>query len=365
MRVIIDVMGGDHAPLETLKGTMMAAAQCKASFLLIGDENEINRIAEEQGFDLRHFDILHTPTVITMEDDPLSVVRGKKDSSMSEGLRVLAEGKGDVFVSAGNTGALFTGATLIVRRIRGIRRAAIGSVLPMLKPCLLIDSGANVTVSEEDLLQFAAMGSAYMEKMYGIESPAAGLLNNGTEEHKGTPMHQSANKLLGESTAIRYVGNVEANAVPFGVCDVLVTDGFTGNVLLKSMEGMGKMLLSEVKGAFMKNRVTQLSALLMKKSVQEIKHRFDASEYGGAPFLGISRPVIKAHGSSDAKAFKNAILEAIRYAESDVIYDIAEAAERFNAEKKADEQKRDISENTPERGEKNENLTNSAEAKGE
>lgn len=348
MRVIVDVMGGDNAPLELVRGAVAASLACNASFLLVGDRDEIERIAEENKFDLSGFDIVHTPTAITMEDQPLAVMREKKDSSMSIGLRLLADGQGDAFVSAGNTGALFTGATLIARKVRGIRRAAIGSVLPATTPCLLLDSGANVTVSEEDLEQFAVMGSAYMRKMFGLEAPAVGLLNNGTEDCKGTPLQLAANQRLRACAEINYVGNVEGNAVPFGACDVLVTDGFTGNVFLKTMEGVAKLLLKSVKGVFTKNGLTKLSALLVKSSFTEMKKMFDTSEYGGAPFLGISKPVVKAHGSSDARAIKNAILEAIRYAESDVIYEIAEAAESFANKKKTAKE----AENTPEWGEK-------------
>ena len=336
MRVIVDVMGGDNAPFELVKGAVAASKRINASFILVGDRDRIERIAESERFDLSRFDIIHTPTVIHMEDDPLSVVRAKKDSSMSVGLRMLAEGQGDAFVSAGNTGALFTGATLIVRKVRGVQRAAIGSVLPVCEPCILLDCGANVTVTDEYLEQFAVMGSAYIRKMFHIESPTVGLLNNGTEEHKGTPLHIEANHRLKNCTSIHYVGNVEGNAVPFGKCNVVVTDGFAGNVFLKTMEGTAKMLLKALKGTFMKNGLTKFSALLMKGALAEMKQRFDPSEYGGSPFLGISKPVVKAHGSSDAKAFCNAIRAAVEYAESGVIYEIAEEAERFAATKKAE-----------------------------
>ena len=331
MRVIVDIMSGDNAPGEILKGTVAAAAELNASFILVGNEEEINTLAAENGYDLRRFDIIHTDSVITMEDDPLSVVRAKKDSSMGLGLRLLSEGRGDVFVSAGNTGALFTGASLIVRRIRGVRRAAIGTLLPTAAPCLLLDSGANVTVSPEDLSEFAVMGSAYMHKVTGIEDPTVGLLNNGVEEHKGTPLQVEANALLAKVPDIHYVGNVEGNAAAFGACHVLVTDGFTGNVFLKSAEGIGKLLMHAVKDVFLKNAVTKLSALLVRRSLADLKRTFDPAEYGGAPFLGISKPVVKAHGSSDARAFKNAILAAASYAESDVIYEIATATERHRA----------------------------------
>ncbi len=337
MRVIVDVMGGDKAPLEMVKGAAAAAAESQARFILIGDRGQIERVAEEEGIDLSPFEIVHTEEVITMEDEPLSVVRTKKESSMARGLRMLADGEGDAFVSTGNTGALFTGATLIVRKIRGIHRAAIGTLLPMSEPCVLLDTGANVSVTAEDLEQFAVMGSAYIRKMCGVYEPTVGLLNNGTEEGKGTPLQIEANKRLRECPSISYVGNVEGNTVPFGACNVLVTDGFTGNIFIKSIEGVGRLILSSVKEMFLKNGISRLSALMVKGSLSELKHTFDPAEYGGSPFLGISRPVVKAHGSSDARAFQNAILAAIRYAESEVIYDIADEAERFRRVKQETE----------------------------
>lgn len=331
MRVIVDVMGGDRAPLEQLRGVVLAANELNASFILVGNRQVIEPLAAEHDLDLRRFDLIHTDTVISMEDDPLCVVRAKKDSSMSVGLRLLSEGRGDAFVSAGNTGALFTGATLIVRKVRGVQRAAIGSILPAPTPCVLLDTGANVTVTPEYLEQFAVMGSAYMRKVFGIECPTVGLLNNGTEDCKGTPLHIEANARLRACDSIRFIGNVEGSAVPFGVCNVVVTDGFTGNVFVKTMEGMGKLMLGLVKDMYTKNSMTRLSALMVKKSLSEIKHAYDPAEYGGSPFLGISKPVVKAHGSAEARAFKSAIRNAVRYAECGAIYDIAEEAERFAA----------------------------------
>lgn len=336
MRIIVDIMGGDRAPLETLAGAVEASRLLNASFILVGNRDEIEAIAAQRGYDLSRFDIVHTPTVITMEDDPLSVVRAKKDSSMSVGLRLLAEGQGDAFVSTGNTGALFTGATLIVRKVRGIQRAAIGTILPTADiPSVLLDTGANVTVTAEYLEQFAVMGSAYIKKMFGISTPSVGLLNNGTESHKGTPLHVEAYQRLSACPSIEFIGNVEANAACRGACNVVVTDGFTGNIFLKSIEGASKVLMRAVKGVFTKNNISKLSALLIKRSFGDLKRQFDPSEYGGSPFLGISKPVVKAHGSSDARAFSNAIRAAVTYAESGVIYEIAEEAERFAAARKA------------------------------
>lgn len=333
MRIIVDVMGGDNAPLETVKGVCQAAAEYNASYILVGDKSEIEKVALENELDIGKFEIVHTETVITLEDEPLSVMRAKNDSSMSIALKMLSEGRGDVLVSSGNTGALFTGATLIVRKIKGINRAALAGVLPMSQPMLLLDCGANISVTDECLEQFAVMGSAYMKKVYGIESPRVGLLNSGAEAHKGTQLQLDAYKRLLARDDINFVGNVEADLVPFDGCDVLVTDGFTGNVLLKSTEGMGR-LLTHILNDVYSTRAAKVSALVIKKKIDALKKDFDASERGGAPLLGISRPVIKAHGSSDAKAFKNAIKQAINYYNSGILYDIAGVAAEFVAKRK-------------------------------
>lgn len=335
MRIIVDVMGGDNAPLETVKGVCEAALEFSASYIIVGNKPEIEKIAEENNLDLRRFEIVHTESVVTMEDDPLSVVRAKDDSSMSVGLHLLAEGKGDAFVSTGNTGALFTGATLIVRKIKGVQRPALAMMVPVNPPMLLLDCGANVVVNDEYLEQFAVMGSAYMNKMHGVGMPRVGLLNNGAEECKGTDLQRAAYGRLSACKRIHFVGNIEANEIVNGVCDVLVTDGFTGNILLKSIEGMGKLIMRSLKDIFYANSLTKMSALMVKKRLTDFKKSFDATEYGGAPLLGISRPVIKAHGSSNAKAFKNAIRQAIAYSNSQIIYDIADAAAEFAAAKKA------------------------------
>ncbi len=336
MKIILDVMGGDKAPEETVKGAIMAAKSFDAEFVLVGDRNEIERIAAAEVFDLSRIEVVHTDSVVTMEDDPLGAARAKKDSSMMMGLRMLAEGKGDALVSTGNTGALFTGATLIVRKLKGLHRAGIGAVLPCQKPVLLLDTGANVTVTETDLEQFAVMGSAYMRKVYGIERPRVGLLNNGAEECKGTDLQRAAYALLSQNPDVNFVGNIEGSVLPFDVCDVLVTDGFTGNILLKTMEGVGKMILKKMKEVFYATPVTKLAALTMKPHLKTMKQELDPSEHGGAPILGLSKPVIKAHGSSDARAFYNAIRQAIDYAESGAVEEVAAAAGAYAARKKAE-----------------------------
>ena len=245
MRMIVDCMGGDNAPLEMLKGVIDAKAELGGDYLLVGHKTQLETLAKENGLDLSGFEILHAETVITMEDDSMAF-REKKDSSMTLALRALANGEGDAMVSCGNTGALFAGASLTVRRIKGVHRAALAALLPFKPPVLLLDCGANVTVQPDFLVQFATMGSAYMKALYGMENPRVGLLNNGTEEHKGTPLQTEANQLLKACPDINFVGNVEGNRIAFDTCDVLVTDGFTGNVCLKTLEGMGKMFASRM-----------------------------------------------------------------------------------------------------------------------
>lgn len=329
-------MGGDHAPFEILKGVYEASREFGIDYILVGDRRAIENISLENGFDLGNCEIVDATTVITMDDDPLCVVRSKSDSSMSIALKLLANGQGDAVVSAGNSGALFTGASLIVRKIRGVKRAAIASVLPFSPPVMLLDSGANLTVTDECLEQFAAMGAAYMRNCLDVENPRVGLLNNGVEDCKGTELQLAAYKRLSAAENINFVGNVEADKISRDACDVLVTDGFSGNVLLKCTEGMGKLMINELKGMFLASSLSKLSALLVKKHIRELKHRYDSSEYGGAPILGISKPVIKAHGSSKAKAIKNAIRQAITVVQTGVTYDIAREAEQFEKKRMAE-----------------------------
>ena len=246
--------------------------------------------------------------------------------------------RGDAFVSTGNTGALFTGANLIVRKVKRVKRPAIASLLPLQPPVLLADSGANVVVTPEYLEQFAIMGSAYMKHVMGVEDPRVGLLNNGEEEHKGTELQIETYKILKANESINFVGNVEGNRVMQDTCDVIVADGFTGNIFLKTMEGLGKMMLKTLKSTLYSKVRTRAAGLLIKKEMAGIKKTFDAGELGGAPILGISKPVIKAHGSSKAKAFKNAIRQAIAYSDTMLTTEIEEALAEVAARKKAAEE---------------------------
>ncbi|MBR7117729.1 MAG: phosphate acyltransferase PlsX [Clostridia bacterium] len=333
MRILIDAMSGDNAPLEIIKGVALAKKEYpEHTYMLVGNENVVSDTAIKNGINLSGIEIIDSVSVITMEDNPLCVIRSKKDSSMSVGLKALATGDADAFVSAGNTGALITGATIIVKRIPGINRAAIASVLPLGNPVLLMDSGANLTVTSDNICQFAFMGAKYMEKIYNIDRPRVGLLNNGTEYNKGNPLQIESYQLLLDS-GLEFVGNVEGKAVPFNVCDVLVTDGFTGNIFLKTVEGMGKFMLSMLKEVLTTNIVTKVSTLTMGEKIRELKHRFDAGEHGGAPLLGISRPVIKAHGSSDANAIKNAIRQTIHFVETGINDEIKAFAMDYDIKK--------------------------------
>ena len=331
MKIIIDVMSGDHAPLALIQGAAMAAdAYPEVEITVVGREDVIRRLAGENGISLDKLTIEHAESVMDMEDKPMSVIREKKDSSMSIGLELLKNGKGDAFVSAGNTGALIAGATLLVRRLRGIQRAGIATILPFPHPVMLLDSGANLLLTPENQEQFAVMGATYMEKIFGIEDARVGQLNNGTEYNKGMPLQVESYITLSKS-GVNFIGNVESKEIPFNACDVLVADGFLGNIVLKYTEGMGKFMLKTLKSLFYSNKMGMVAGLMLKKQVGVLKKQFDASEYGGAPLLGIAKPVIKAHGSSDAVAIKNAVRQAIEFVKTDVNADI----ERRIAEKLA------------------------------
>ena len=336
MRILIDVMSGDNAPLELIRGAVLAHTEYpQLSIGIVGQQEVIEDVAATEGLSLEGIDVLPSTSVIQMEDKALAVVREKKDSSMSVGLHALAAGEADAFVSAGNTGALIAGATLLVRRIRGIHRAGIASVLPFPTPVLLMDCGANLEVSPENLEQFAFMGSLYMEKVYGLAKPRVGLINNGTEYNKGLPLQIAAYERLSRSE-LNFVGNVEGKTLPLGSCDVAVTDGFTGNITLKLIEGMGKFFSAALKDLFHTNMTTLVSGLLIRSKIGDFKKKFDASEHGGAPLLGISKPVIKAHGSSDANAIKNAVHQAMTFISTGINYDIAAWAEACAARTKAE-----------------------------
>lgn len=323
MKIIVDAFGGDNAPLEILKGAAMAVAEYDVDILLTGDEQTIRQVAEENGISLNRMEIEHTTDVMPMDAHPKSLLRQYKDSSMAVALRLLSEGKGDAAVSAGSTGALLMGGTFIVKRIKGVSRPALAPVMPSDNdPFMLIDCGANADCRPEMLVQFAQMGSIYMSHMYPREGgPRVGLLNVGTEDTKGGELQQATFPLLKES-GLNFVGNIEARDVPAGVADVVVADGFAGNVLLKTLEGTVDMMLKNMKAAFVSSLLTKIGAMLVMPGLRMLKKKLSTSEYGGAVLLGINAPVIKAHGNSKAEGFRSAIRVAAEFAKSGAIAQI-------------------------------------------
>ncbi len=331
MKIILDAMGGDHAPEAPVLGAVDAARKYGCQITLVGRGEEILAALKKNNIaDLpKGLEIANAEDVVDMHDDPAAVIRTRKDSSMVVGLKMLAEGQGDAFISAGSTGALLTGATLIVKRVKGIRRAAMGPAMPNKAGgrTVIVDCGANAECTPEFLLQFALVGSLHAKKSFGLESPKVGLLNIGTEDSKGTALQKEAYALLkqaGEQGLIHFVGNVEARDVPLGAVDVVVCDGFSGNVLLKTIEGTAMFMGSLMKRMFKKNVFTMLGYLFSKSGVRDLMKMLDYREIGGTQFLGIRKPVIKAHGSSDALAFCN----AVRQAEAAVQANIADELEQ-------------------------------------
>ena len=324
MRIIIDAMGGDNAPEEIVKGAVRAKRELGVDVTLVGIEERVRECLAAEGCD--DIDVVNATEIVTMEDDPSTAIRRKKDSSMAVALNLLRDGAGDAVVSAGSTGALLTGATLTVKRIRGIRRAALAPVLPAGEHgVMLIDCGANVECTAEYLLQFAFMGSFYARKLMGCEAPRVGLLNVGTEDTKGGTLQHQAFALLkkaGDEGRINFVGNVEGTDVFAGKAEVVVTDGFTGNVLLKTTEGVIKFMMGALKGVFYKSTVNKLAAAVLKGDLKEMKKSMDVNEVGGTALIGISKPVVKAHGSSNAASIFAAVRQAIAFADSGLIGDI-------------------------------------------
>lgn len=328
MKIIVDGFGGDNAPHEILLGCAQAMEELGVEILLTGDRARLESAAKEAGIaePFSHMEILECGDMLTMEDDPVSVIKEKTDSSMAVGLRALAQGRGDAFASAGNSGALVVGATTIVKRIRGVKRVAFAPILPKSKGFfMLIDGGANTDCRPEMLLQFAMMGSAYMKKVMGLEAPRVGLANVGTEPHKGDSLRREAYALLSACPDFRFAGNVEARALPFDACDVAVADGFTGNMLLKMYEGVAMAVMGMVKGVLTKSLKNKLAASMVYGDMKALKKQVDYNEYGGAPILGARSPVFKIHGSAKASTVKNALRLARDYTQSGVIDELAAA----------------------------------------
>lgn len=325
MRIVVDAFGGDNAPLEIVKGASDASKQFNAEITLTGNKETIEKIIADNNLSFfGDLIIVDTDDVISMHDEPTTIRKEHANSSMALAFKELCENKADAFVSAGSTGAIVVGGTLIVKRIKGIKRPALGGLIPSPNGhYMLLDMGANSECRPEMLAQFGIMASVYLENVEGIKNPKIGLLNIGVEDTKGDELRKEAYKLLQEAP-INFVGNVESRDMPKGVCDAIIADGFTGNIALKLIEGTSITLFKMIKQALYKNIINKIAALILKKDLYSLKAMMDSSEVGGAPLLGVSRPVIKAHGSSDAKAIKNAIRQAIIFTEKNVINTISE-----------------------------------------
>ena len=339
MKIIVVAMGGDNAPKAPVLGAIQANKAYGVDIILVGRGEDILKVLADNGIaDLpAGVEVAHASEVVEICDNPATAFREKKDSSLTVGLNLLKEGKGEAFVSAGSTGALLSAATLMVKRIKGTRRAALAPVVPTGKGgAILIDAGATAECTPEYLHQFAFMGSYYAERVLGRLEPKVGLLNIGAEPSKGTDLQREAHVLLtkaGQEGRINFVGNIEAREAVYGEVDVIVSDGYSGNIFLKTMEGTGGFLAKELKGMFKKNLITKLGALCVKDGLMGFKKLMDAGEVGGTALVGISKPVIKAHGSSDAYAIKNAIRQAATFASSGIIEDVVENIDHMRLEK--------------------------------
>lgn len=328
MKIIVDAMGGDNAPVEIVKGALAAHKAYGTEIVLVGRAAQVLKAVEDCGEKTLSagVEIRDASEVVEIADDPATAFKKKKDSSLTVGLNMLKDGLGDGFVSAGSTGALLSGATLVVKRIRGIRRAALCPQIPVLGGrAVLCDAGANAKCTPEYLLQFAFLGSYYAHRVMGVEKPRVGLLNIGAESEKGDTLRHETYAVLdraGQAGRIHFIGNIEASDAMLGGTDVIVTDGFSGNVMLKSLEGTAKFMSKELKSMFLSGTKTKLAAVLMKEQMAGFKRMMDPGEVGGTPFLGITKPVIKAHGGSDAKAIQNAVRQAAEFAKSGFIADV-------------------------------------------
>ena len=336
MKIILDGMGGDNAPEEIVKGAVAAAGEIEDEIIIVGDPNAIEKQLKKCKYKGNKISIRPASEVITMEDSPVKAIRHKKDSSLVVGLNMLRDGEGDMFVSAGNTGALIVGSRLLLGRIRGIDRPALASIYPDMtggEPCLLVDAGASSESKARNMLEYGLMGSIYVEKVWGRERPRVGLVNLGAEESKGTSVTKDAYQMLAASK-LNFIGNVEGRDVPKGVFDVIVCDGFTGNVILKLTEGVSLSIFKLIKNTLKSNVKAMVGGALVKSKLNGLKDEFDYEEYGGAPVLGVSGPVIKMHGSSTARAVRSAIIRGLPYARENVVdiirqemLDIAETIE--------------------------------------
>lgn len=323
MKIALDGFGGDNAPIEILKGAALARKEYKIDIVVTGKTEKMKKIAADNGISLEGIELAEASEVMTAEDEAKTVLKQKSDSSMAVALKMVAEGLTDAVVTAGPTGAFLMGATMIVKRIKGVKRPALGAVMPGLNnPFILIDCGANAEVRPEMLEQFGMMGSVYMKNILGVENPRAAIANNGAEEGKGTDLQRNAYNLMRDNKAINFIGNIEGREIPEGNCEVVVTDGFTGNIILKTIEGMAASMFTMLKDVMLGNMWTKTAAMMLKPGLKQLKSKTDYTEYGGAPLIGLRKPVVKAHGSSDANAIKNAVRQAVQWSESGIIAEI-------------------------------------------
>ncbi len=322
MRIVLDAMGGDNAPHAQVDGAVRAAKELDINIVLVGKEDVIKDELSKYDYPKDRIEIVNATEVITNHEEPVKAVRGKKDSSLVVAANMVKNGEGDALLSCGNTGALLTAGLLVVGRIKGILRPALATTLPTAKgPKLLIDAGANTNCREENLVQFGLMGSIYMKNVIGVENPTVGLMSNGEEEGKGDELTKSAFPRMKEAP-FNFIGNIEGRDVMEGNADVITCDGFVGNVILKTIEGMAHFMGDAIKGMFKTNILTMIGAVFTMKGVKKLKATMDYRSYGGAPLLGTKRPVIKGHGSSDAKAVYNAVKQAKKFVETNVIEEI-------------------------------------------
>ncbi len=338
MKIILDAMGGDNAPEAIVRGAVDALSSYKDfSVILVGKQDVLRELLSGMTHDPERVEIINANEVIEMCESPAAAIRKKKDSSMVVGLTALSQGRGDIFISAGNTGALVAGGTLIVRRIEGVKRPAIATQLPSRTgSVLLMDGGANVDCKPAWLAQFGVMGSVYMQKVMGITDPKVGLVNNGAEEEKGNLLTKEAYQLM-KNTPVNFSGNAEGRDLLSGMYDVIVCDGFTGNIILKFLEGTAGVIMGTLKESIMKKTMSKIGAIFMKSAFRDLKKKFDYSEYGGALLLGLRGGVMKAHGSSDAKAVASAVKMARRFILGDVVQNIKDQIEQTGAAGEPDE----------------------------
>ena len=338
MKIVIDGMGGDNAPKSNVEGAVNAIKEYQVDLIITGDKDLLEKEFSNYEFDRNKLEIVHTTEIIENEDKPVKAIRSKKDSSMVVALNLVKEGKADAIISAGNTGALLAGGLFVVGRIKGIDRPCLCSAIPNVKRgmTLIADCGANADCKPKNLVEFAAMSNIYSRKVLGLENPKVALANVGLEEGKGNDLVKRSYEEI-KKLDLNFIGNVEAREVINAYTDIIICDGFTGNILLKSAEGVALSVMIRIKETFMASTKSKIGALLIKDDLRKLKSFIDYSEYGGAPLLGLNGGVIKAHGSSDAKAIKNAINQGIKFSKGKVVEDINQFISKYNEENKNNE----------------------------